>query len=84
MAENIPANGLRKIGIVGIGTMGFNIAKALITVGHTVFVCDKNKQRTIKAQEIGARPVESPQTGARLTDITLLSLPMPADVTAVM
>lgn len=83
MAENIPTNDPRKIGIVGIGTMGFNMMKALIAAGHTVYVCDKDKQRIIKAQEIGAGPVESPRDSARLTDITLLSLPMPADVAGV-
>ena len=83
MTINNLGKSLKSIGIVGVGTMGSNMAKAFIAAGYEVFVCDKDKARIISAQEIGAKPADNPQNIARLTDVTLLSLPMPADVESV-
>jgi len=69
-----------KIGVIGVGTMGYNIVKALLEAKHEVFASDIDSEKVKRTIDLGAKRVESPRGSAEGTDISLLSLPTPADV----
>lgn len=69
-----------KIGMIGLGTMGFEMVKALLEAKYEVFACDIDSKKVDRAKELGARAAGSPRESAEVTDISLLSLPMPKDV----
>ncbi len=69
-----------KVGIIGLGNMGFRMAEILIKADYTVFVRDIDEKAEERARELGARVVKSPKEMAGFAQIILLSLPMPSDV----
>ena len=71
------------IGLVGVGTMGILIVSTLVKAGYRVVVCDIDPGALKRAQELGARRVDYPQTVAEQTEVTLLALPGPPQVEAV-
>ena len=72
-----------KIGIIGVGRMGLNVAKLLIQAKHDVYVCDLDPKKVQQAAQLGGKPGENPKNMAAITEISLLSLPMPKDVDSV-
>ncbi|SMB97277.1 3-hydroxyisobutyrate dehydrogenase [Thermanaeromonas toyohensis ToBE] len=72
-----------KVGLIGVGTMGSQMARKLLTNGYEVIAFDINPSALARAQEIGASPARSPRQVAEIASIILLSLPLPNDVEGV-
>jgi 3-hydroxyisobutyrate dehydrogenase-like beta-hydroxyacid dehydrogenase len=72
-----------KVGLIGVGTMGGRMAAKLVEGGFEVIARDIAPAAEARARELGAQVVGSPAEVARVAEVTLLSLPMPADVAAV-
>ncbi len=69
-----------KVGLIGVGTMGSNIARVLLEAKHEVFVNDVDEEKVKRAVALGAKAVGSPRESASLSEVSLLSLPKPEDV----
>ena len=74
----------KKIGVIGLGNMGFKMAERLINAGYIVSTRDTNKAAEDRARKLGARISNSPKELAESTGIALLSLPAPSDVKEVL
>ncbi|WP_338305255.1 NAD(P)-binding domain-containing protein, partial [Bradyrhizobium ottawaense] len=48
------------IGFIGLGNMGFPMARRLIEAGHGLVVFDTRKEVTGKLEALGAKPATSP------------------------
>ena len=72
-----------RIGFVGVGTMGSLAASMLVKAGHRVVACDADAPALQQARDFGAVPADHPQNVAAQTDITILSLPGPPQIEAV-
>ena len=72
-----------KVGLIGLGSMGSNIARVLLVAKHEVFVNDIDKEKVKRAVELGAKAQANPKEIAGVSEISLLSLPMPEDVESV-
>ncbi len=72
-----------KVGLVGVGTMGTQIGKAVLAGGHELIARDIDPAAEARAREMGAVVVDSPKAVAERTDLALLSLPLPSDVAEV-
>lgn len=72
-----------KVGLVGLGTMGSLVAKTLLEAGYEMVAHDVDLRACQLAAESGAAIADLPQEVARQTAITLLLLPGPAQVEAV-
>lgn len=69
-----------KIGFIGTGNMGKPMAANLIKAGHELVVHDARKQATDELVAQGARWADTPRAVAQATQVTLTSLPGPAEV----
>ncbi|HHF99119.1 MAG TPA: NAD(P)-dependent oxidoreductase [Candidatus Aerophobetes bacterium] len=69
-----------KVGVVGVGNMGFNMVRELKEAGYTVFARDVDKKAEERAKSLGAEIVSSPKEMANYVTVFLLSLPMPSHV----
>lgn len=72
-----------KVGVIGLGTMGGQMVGALLEAGHEVTVYDVSDVAVERAVSDGAKPVGSSAEVGSSTEVTLLSLPLPAHVVAV-
>lgn len=68
----------RRIGIIGLGTMGGAMARNLVERGWTVVGCDVDPQRVDEARKSGIEVVEDAAAVARAVEHVLTSLPSPA------
>lgn len=64
-----------KIGFVGLGNMGFPMARRLLGAGYELLVCDKRSDIADAAVALGARALTSPKEIADQADTVLASLP---------
>jgi 3-hydroxyisobutyrate dehydrogenase-like beta-hydroxyacid dehydrogenase len=64
-----------QIGFVGLGNMGFPMARRLVAAGHDVIVCDKRAEVVAEAVSLGAREMASPKEIADSVETVLASLP---------
>jgi 3-hydroxyisobutyrate dehydrogenase-like beta-hydroxyacid dehydrogenase len=71
------------VGLVGVGTMGGRMAAKWFEAGFPVVGRDIARSAEQRLREIGGKVVGSPADVAREADVVILSLPMPADVAAV-
>lgn len=69
-----------KIGFVGLGTMGGQMARRLVASGYEVTGHDVSADRARQAAEAGVHPAASPAAAAKGADVVLSSLPDPAVV----
>lgn len=69
------------VGIIGVGVMGLTVAGKILEAGHSLVVYDVMAQSKDKAQKLGAMVVDTPAEVAKLTNIILLFLPGPKEVT---
>lgn len=69
-----------KLGFVGVGNMGNNMAMNLVRAGHTVQVNDLRREAATNLEEAGAVWGDNPKDAATGAAYTFLSLPMPKDV----
>ena len=72
-----------KVGLVGVGTMGSRMAAKFVEGGFEVIAFDISPQAGARAREIGAEVVSSAAAVAAEAEVTVLSLPLPTDVAAV-
>lgn len=68
------------VGFVGVGMMGHPMASNLVRAGHRLTVHDLHRTNADSLVEAGATWASSPAEVAAVSDVTLLSLPNPADV----
>lgn len=71
------------IGFIGIGNIGFPMARRLIGAGHHLFVHDLNSAALDRLQAEGATVVSSPAEAANCTELVMVSLPTPQSVQSV-
>ena len=64
-----------EIGFIGLGKMGFPMARRLIEAGHQLTVFDTRKEATDKLTALGAQAASSPKDVADRCETVLASLP---------
>ena len=69
-----------RIGFIGVGNMGGNMSANLLAAGHDLTVTDIRKEIAEPLLANGATWADSAKDVAAASDVTMLSLPMPADV----
>lgn len=74
---------MSRVGVAGIGTMGFLAADLLLTANEEVAAYDVNGEALARLAERGGQPTSSPQALAALVDIIILILPGPAQIQSV-
>jgi 3-hydroxyisobutyrate dehydrogenase len=67
-----------RIGFVGLGMMGGQMAKRLVEQGYPVAGYDVDAERAARAEKTGVGPAKSPAAAAEGADVVLSSLPDPA------
>ncbi len=63
------------IGFIGLGNMGFPMARRLIEAGHRLVVFDTRKEALDKLVALGAQAASSPKDVADRTETVMASLP---------
>ena len=71
------------IGFIGLGQMGFHMARRLVEAGHGVTVFDTRREAVDRLIALGARAAGSPRTMADQVETVMASLPTPDIVLAV-
>lgn len=69
-----------KVGLVGLGTMGINMARKLVEGGFSLVARDVRPEAEQRARELGAQIASNPRGVAEEATVILMSLPMPKDV----
>jgi 3-hydroxyisobutyrate dehydrogenase len=69
-----------RIGFIGVGNMGGNMAANLLAAGHELTVTDIRKEIAEPLLANGATWADTAKEVAAASDVIMLSLPMPADV----
>jgi 3-hydroxyisobutyrate dehydrogenase-like beta-hydroxyacid dehydrogenase len=65
------------IGFIGLGHMGFPIARRLLDAGHDLIAFDTRSDALDELVALGARPASSPKGVADVAETVLASLPSP-------
>lgn len=65
-----------KVGVIGLGAMGGNVARNLAKKGFDVYVYDIRKEKMEELAHKGAKPVCSIRNLAQICDAAMLFLPM--------
>ncbi|TIX38968.1 MAG: NAD(P)-dependent oxidoreductase [Mesorhizobium sp.] len=73
-----------KIGFVGLGSIGFPVARNLVGAGHDLAVHDLDKSRAAELLELGATWADSPAAAAKDCEALMTSLPGPKEIEIVM
>jgi hypothetical protein len=63
------------IGFIGLGRMGFPMARRLIEAGHTLVAYDTRREAVDRLAALGARPATSPKDVADKVETVMASLP---------
>jgi 3-hydroxyisobutyrate dehydrogenase-like beta-hydroxyacid dehydrogenase len=71
------------IGLIGLGQMGFHMARRLVEAGHRVIVLDKNPAAVERLTALGALAAASARAVADEVETVFASLPTPDIVLAV-
>jgi 3-hydroxyisobutyrate dehydrogenase len=71
------------VGFIGLGNMGAGMARNVLRAGYPLVVHDLRPEAVRELAAHGGRPAASAAEVARLADVTLTSLPGPAEVEAV-
>jgi 3-hydroxyisobutyrate dehydrogenase-like beta-hydroxyacid dehydrogenase len=78
------ANGHKeRVGIVGVGRMGFSMLKHLVKKGYDVTACDLSAEALARAKEAGAKTANSPAALAKQCDFVILGVGYTDEVNAV-
>src|ERR1700682_415699 len=64
-----------EIGFIGLGKMGFPMARRLVEAGHQLTVFDTRKEATDKLTAMGAQVASSPKDIADRVETVMASLP---------
>jgi 3-hydroxyisobutyrate dehydrogenase len=76
-------NNEKKIGFIGLGNMGFPMAKNLLAKGYTVYALDVNKDSENKFSELGGKTGLTTASLVNEVDLIFTSLPTPQIAEAV-
>jgi 3-hydroxyisobutyrate dehydrogenase-like beta-hydroxyacid dehydrogenase len=71
------------IGFIGLGQMGFHMARRLVEAGHRVMVLDVRSEAIDRLTALGAQSAASPRAMADEVETVMASLPTPDIVLAV-
>ena len=71
------------IGFIGLGQMGFHMARRLLEAGHRVIVFDTRREAIDRLTAVGAQAAGSPRAIADEVETVMASLPTPDIVLAV-
>jgi 3-hydroxyisobutyrate dehydrogenase-like beta-hydroxyacid dehydrogenase len=71
------------IGFIGLGNMGFHMARRLIEAGHSLIVTDTRREAVDKLTALGAKAAASAAGVADAAETVIASLPTPDIVLAV-
>jgi 3-hydroxyisobutyrate dehydrogenase-like beta-hydroxyacid dehydrogenase len=71
------------IGFIGLGQMGFHMARRLLEAGHRVIVFDTRREAVDRLTALGAQTAGSPRVVADEVETVMASLPTPDIVLAV-
>jgi 3-hydroxyisobutyrate dehydrogenase-like beta-hydroxyacid dehydrogenase len=71
------------IGFIGLGQMGFHMARRLVEAGHRLVVFDTRREAVDRLTALGARSVDSARAVADEVETVMASLPTPDIVLAV-
>jgi len=71
------------IGFIGLGQMGFHMARRLVEAGHRVIVFDTRREAVDRLTALGAHAAQSPRDIADQVETVMASLPTPDIVLAV-
>ena len=71
------------IGFIGLGQMGFHMARRLVEAGHRVIVFDMRREAVDRLTALGAQAAKSPREMADQVETVMASLPTPDIVLAV-
>ena len=71
------------IGFIGLGQMGFHMARRLVEAGHRVRVFDTRREAIDRLTALGAQAASSPRALADEVETVMASLPTPDIVLAV-
>src|SRR5512140_2649378 len=63
------------IGFIGLGKMGFPMARRLIEAGHSLVVFDQRKEAVDQLVALGAKAASSPKDVADRAETVMASLP---------
>lgn len=63
------------IGFIGLGRMGFHMARRLLEAGHSLVVYDNNDEAMQRLVALGAMPATSPRDVADRAETVMASLP---------
>jgi 3-hydroxyisobutyrate dehydrogenase-like beta-hydroxyacid dehydrogenase len=63
------------IGFIGLGKMGFPMARRLVEAGHQLIVCDTRKEAVNAMVALGAKACASPKDAADRAETVMASLP---------
>nr|CAD1834612.1 unnamed protein product [Ananas comosus var. bracteatus] len=78
-SDAVPSQ-LERVGFIGLGNMGYNMAKNLITAGYKVTVHDINDNTMKKFSEKGVPTKETPCQVAESSDVIITMLPSSSNV----
>ena len=65
------------IGFIGLGNMGYPMARRLVEAGHKLIVYDTNGQMVSRLTNLGAVAAKSPKDVADQVETVMASLPTP-------
>jgi 3-hydroxyisobutyrate dehydrogenase-like beta-hydroxyacid dehydrogenase len=71
------------IGFIGLGQMGFHMARRLVEAGHRLVVFDNRREAIEPLTALGAQAAASPRELADAVETVMVSLPTPDVVLAV-
>ena len=71
------------IGFIGLGNMGFHMARRLVEAGHRLIVADSRAEAVERLTRLGAKAARSPADVADDVETVIASLPTPDVVHAV-
>jgi 3-hydroxyisobutyrate dehydrogenase-like beta-hydroxyacid dehydrogenase len=71
------------IGFIGLGNMGFHMARRLVEAGHALTVTDTRPEAVERLTRLGAKAAASPADVANDVETVIASLPTPEIVQAV-
>ena len=71
------------IGFIGLGQMGFHMARRLVEAGHRLVVFDNRREAIERLTALGAQAAASPRELADVVETVMVSLPTPDVVLAV-
>jgi 3-hydroxyisobutyrate dehydrogenase len=74
---------LTKIGFIGLGLMGRNMAINLIRAGYSMTVWNRTKSKMSELVQIGAKPADCPKDVAENSDVVITMVSDSPDVEAV-